>query len=113
MLPQFQDASPLIHLLHDELTEPLRCLLLRFVKPELVTDNTANGLIKVVDKQLKCDHYLPVDAFDIGSAARQVMKELKADKTQYSAYKTICMDITKFMEKCISYLVKGSIMDLS
>lgn len=34
------------------------------------------------------------------------MKELKADKTQYLAYRTICMDITKFMEKCFSYLVK-------
>lgn len=107
-LTMFQDASPLIHLLHDELTELLRRLLLRFVKAELVMDKTANGLIKVVEKQLKSEHYLTADAIDIGSAVRQVMMEIKADKSQLPAYKTHCMDIAKFMEKCVYYLVRKS-----
>jgi hypothetical protein len=80
-------------------------MLLSFVKPEFVTDETANGLVNFVDRQLKADYYIPEDAVDIGSAARKVMKELKADKAQYSTYKTLCMDITKFLERCVSYLV--------
>jgi hypothetical protein len=49
---------------------------------------------------------IPVDQFDIGSEARKIMKELKADSTQLSKYKALCMDITKVFEKSVAYFVK-------
>jgi hypothetical protein len=105
-LTLFQDPAPLIHLLHDEMTELVRSLLMRFVKRDLIAGKSARSLVSVVETQLKAENYLHADTFDIGCEAGQILKQMKADKAQYSAYKSTIMDITKFFEKISAYMVK-------
>lgn len=102
----FQDSSPLIHLLHDEMTELVRRILMRFVKQDLVTGKSARGLVSFVESKLKSENYVSVDSFNIGTEAGKILKEMKADKTQYTAYKTSTIEFTKFFEVCTAYMVK-------
>jgi len=102
----FQDSSPLIHQLHDELTELLRRLLLCFVKRELIADKGAVDLVHVVQNKLSADNYLSPDKIDVAYDSRKIMNELKTDKKLYSTYKTTYHDILKLMETCTTHLVK-------
>jgi hypothetical protein len=102
----FQDSKPLIHELHDEMTELLRNLLLRFVKPELVTDKSATNLVKYLEKDIEGKDFLPNDKIDIGSEASKTLKQLKDDSTKIGHYHAICRDVKKLMEKCAAYLAK-------
>lgn len=78
---------------------------MHFVKLELIPNKPASVPVDVVSK-LKAENYIPVYKFDIGSEAKKIMKELKADSTQQATYKTLCMDVTKVFEKSVAYLVK-------
>jgi hypothetical protein len=102
----FQDSKPLIHELHDEMTELLRSLLLRFVKPELVKDKCPQSLVRFLEKDIERDNFLPNDKIDIGSEASKTLKQLKEDSTQSGTYQSTCRDIKKMMEKCAAYVAK-------
>lgn len=84
----------------------MRNLLLRFVKSELVTDKSAQSLIKLLEKDLKSDDFLPNDKIDIGSEATKTLKQLKDDSAGRGSYQTTCHDIKRFMEKSAGYLAK-------
>ena len=99
----YQVSEPAIHMLHDEITELLRCFLFRFVKEDLICSKSARHVIQV---QLTNDACLPAHQFDMGQEARQIMKVLKADKLRYPSYKLVCLDMRKFFEASANYVVK-------
>ena len=102
----FQGSAPLIHELHDEMTELLRNLLLRFLKLELVTGKSAISLIKILKKDLKAEDFLPTDKIEIGSEAHKNLSKLKGEGAKNAAYHTTYREIEKFMEKSAGYLAK-------
>ena len=59
-LELFQDSAPLIHMLHDELTEVMRKLMLRFVKEGLVKGKSARALVELTLGPQSC---VPADKF--------------------------------------------------
>ena len=90
----FQESALLIHMLHDELTEVLHKLILRFVKEDFVKGKPAHTLVELT---LGPENCIAADKFDVGSHAITILRQLKADKEWYSAYKTLCLDIKKFL----------------
>lgn len=63
----FQQSQPLIHELHDAMTEVLRNLLLRFVPRERVAGKPARELVQILEKDLKPEEFLSIQKIDIGS----------------------------------------------
>jgi len=49
-LTMFQTSSPMIQQLHSDLTDMVRHLLMRFVKPELIQNKSATSLVDFVSK---------------------------------------------------------------
>ena len=96
-LELFQESSPLIHMLHDELTEVLRKLMLHFVKEDLVKGKPACTLAELT---LGPENCIAADKFDVGSHAKTILRQLKADQERYGAYKTLCLDIKNFYHLC-------------
>lgn len=86
-LRMFQVSAPLIHMLHDKLTELIRNLLHRFVKAELVTGKPLKDLL---DIKLSSENYVTAEKFVIGSDAKKIMGALKAEKADgaYTACRT-------------------------
>jgi len=99
----FQQSTTAIHILHDELPELVRKMLLRFVKSELIEGKSVRHLLQV---PLVPESYVPDDKFSVGSDARAILKNLKVDKAQYPVYKTLCLDIRKLFEACANHLLK-------
>ena len=63
-------------------------MLLRFVKDELFEEKLVRHPLKV---QLIDESYVPAAKFDIGSDARAILKNLKADKAQYAVYNLLVL----------------------
>jgi len=105
-LLMFQDSSPLIHQLHNELTDLMRRLLLCFVKRELIADKSAGDLVHVVQNKLSADNYLSADKINVDYDCRKIVNEFKTDNKLYSTYKMTYHYILKLMETCTTHLVK-------
>ncbi len=96
----FQEAAPLIHILHDELTELLRRFLHRFVKEELILGKQVGTLM---DIKYSTESYMKASKFNIGNEAKNLMEEMKT--SQSGAYKTFYLDVLKFFETTAKYMI--------
>ena len=61
-------------------------------------------LVKILDKDLKPEDFLPINQIDIGLETSKTLRQLKADGKNEAVYQSTWRDIKKFMEKCAGYL---------
>jgi len=70
-LEVFLESAPVLHMLHDELTEVLRELMLHFVKEGLVKGKSAHALVELTLGPKSC---LAADKFDVGSHEKAILR---------------------------------------
>ena len=85
-LTLFQSEGPLVHILHESLTDVLRSTMLRFMKANVVVDKKGKDLFSIDVK--KTDNHLSHKDIDVGHVVRQKLHLLKSDNQ-----KKIVMDM--------------------
>lgn len=94
-LTLFQKEEPLVHILHDELSNLVRTIMLRFLKPEVVGDKRDKELLSI--DVSKSDNQLSDQMLVIGESTRA---KVKPDQL-----KVPIKDMRKFYQVATKYLV--------
>ena len=96
-LTTFQQEGPLIHVLHSELSNLVRILMLRFVRAEAVGAKCGKQL-KEIDLK-KAENLHTLEDLDIGEITRQSLTKIKQEK-----HKAILLDMRNFYITTADYL---------
>ena len=112
-LTLFQKEEPLIHILYHKLSELLRTIMFRFLKPGVVGENTGKNL-KAVELS-KPENQLSDQLIEVGETTRK--KALKKPKPGQE--KGLLLDVRMFSQTTTKYLMdrlpigRGIVRDLS
>ena len=96
-LTTFQQEGPLVHVLHSELSNLVRMLMLRFVRAEAVGAKCGKQL-KEIDLK-KAENLRTLEDFDLGETTRQSLAKIKQEK-----HKAILLDMRNFYITTADYL---------
>ena len=95
-----QSDQPLIYLLYDELSELIRSLMSRFVKPKLIEGMAANAFCKINLSNL--DNLISLETLEVGKETKKIMLDSKLKQSEIDLFK---QDARKFMTIVVKYLV--------
>jgi len=59
-----------------------------------------------VEIKFTTENCLPSRSIDVGTEARKHLTEMKAEKSQYGTYQTLCLEIKKLMEASAAHVMK-------
>ena len=100
-LTLFQREEPLVHILHDEMSQLVRTLLLRFLKPSVIEQKTGKGLLSV--DIFKTENQLPLDRIEVGGPTRIIaFKKMKPERQ-----KTAVLHMRSFYQTTAKYLLNN------